>query len=67
MNKFNEKLKELREEKSLSQKQLANALKVSQASVAKWETKDRFPDIDNLIMVAKFFGVTVDYILGLED
>ena len=67
MNKFNEKLKELREEKKLLQKQLASELDVSQVTIARWETGTREPSFDDLIKVAKYFNVTTDYILGLED
>ena len=67
MNKFNQKLKELREESKLLQKQLATELGVSQVSIARWETGAREPSFDDLIKVAKYFGVTTDYLLGLED
>ena len=67
MNRFNQKLKELREEKKLLQKQLASELGVSQVTIARWETGSREPSFDDLIKIAKYFGVTTDYILGLED
>ena len=67
MNKFYQKLKELREEKELLQKQLGVELGVSQVTVARWETGNREPEFDMLIKIAKYFGVTTDYLLGLED
>ena len=67
MNKFKERLKELRIEKKLSQIDLAKATGISQAGIAKWETGDRTPSLDCLIILAKYFGVTLDYLVGLED
>lgn len=67
MNKFAEKLRGLREEKGLTQAQLGKATGISQAGIAKWETGDRSPTIDSLIILAKFFSVSTDYLLGLED
>lgn len=67
MNKFSERLKELREEKGLTQVQLAKAIGITQAGIAKWETGDRSPTIDSLIILVKFFGCTSDYLIGLED
>ena len=67
MNKFSERLKELRLEKNLTQTALAQETGISQAGIAKWETGDRNPSVDCLIILAKFFGVTIDYLVGLED
>ena len=66
-NKFYEKLKELRLENNLLQKQLATDLGVTQACIGKWETGDREPSLDDLIKIAKYFSVSTDYLLGLED
>jgi len=66
-NIFNKRLKELRQGLSLLQKQLASELGFSQACIAKWETGKREPSLDDLIKIAKYFGVTTDYLLGLED
>ena len=67
MNKFAERLKELRLEANLSQRDLAKALGVSQPAVARWEANLQTPNIAVLMAVAKFFDVTTDYLLGLED
>ncbi|MFA5450185.1 MAG: helix-turn-helix transcriptional regulator [Clostridia bacterium] len=64
---FNERLKELRIEKNLSQVALAKHLKVSQRSISSWETGFREPDFQTLNAIAKFFEVSTDYLLGLED
>jgi len=67
MAKFTERVKELREERGLTQTQLAQAAGLSQAAIAKWETGDRTPSMDSIIILAKFFGCPSDYLLGLED
>jgi len=65
--KFKERLKELRVEKELSQIQLAKSIDVSQRSISSWETGFRQPDYDTLEKLVKFFNVTADYLLGIED
>lgn len=67
MNKLKDRLKELREERQLSQSKLAKIIGFSQATIAKWETGDRSPTIEYLIILAKFFGCTSDYLIGLQD
>lgn len=67
MNKFAERLKELRLEKGSSQRTLAKETGYSQAAIARWEANMQIPNIDVAIVFAKFFGVSVDYIVGLED
>ncbi len=67
MNKFAERLKELRLEKGFSQRTLAKETGYSQAAIARWEANMQIPNIDVAIVFAKFFGVSVDYIVGLED
>ena len=67
MNKFAKRLKELREERNLYQKDLAKILGYSQAGIAKWETGDREPSLDDLMRIADYFGVMTDYLLGRED
>ena len=64
---FKERLKEMRIEKKLSQKELAEALSVSQRSISSWETGFRQPDFETLEKIAKYFGVSADYLLGLTD
>lgn len=64
---FHEKMKELRDDRGLSQTELAKALGVSQRSISSWETGFRQPDFDTLEKIAKYFGVTTDYLLGLQD
>lgn len=65
-NTFYKQLKEMRVEKGFSQRKLAIELEVTQACIAKWETGNREPSLDDLIKIAKYFNVTTDYLLGLE-
>jgi len=67
MNKFAQRLKELREEQGLTQSQLGAKTGISQAGIAKWETGDRSPSIDSIIALANFFNCTADYLIGIVD
>lgn len=67
MNKFAERLKELRLENNLTMKQLANELEISDACISRWENNLRLPNSESIILVAKFFNVSADYLLGLVD
>ena len=67
MNKFAERLKELREEKGLFQNQLAKLTGFTQGAIALWEKNKRVPSIDVAIIFAKFFNVSVDYMVGYVD
>lgn len=64
---FRDVIKELREANRLSQYALAEALQVSQSAVAKWELGKTEPTASALISMAKYFDVSTDYLLGLED
>ncbi|MBQ3502727.1 MAG: helix-turn-helix transcriptional regulator [Clostridia bacterium] len=66
MNTFAEKLKELREEKGLSQLALSKELGFSQAAITRWENNIQTPNIDVAIAVATYFNVSTDYLFGLE-
>ena len=57
-------LKKLRKSAKLTQEQVAEKLNVSRQSVAKWESGDALPDIDNCIMLAKLYNVTIDDLVG---
>lgn len=64
---FKERLKELRIERNFTQTELAKILNVSQRSVSSWETGFRQPDYETLELIARFFDVSADYLLGLEN
>jgi len=61
------RLKELREKFGLSQIELGNRLGVTQQSVFAWERGKTSPQIQTAITLAQFYGVSLDYLLGLSD
>ena len=61
---FSERLKELRKEHKLTQKQLAAKLGVGQSTIANYEQKIRFPDEHMLRKVADYFSTSLDYLMG---
>ena len=65
--KFSKKLKELRLEKGISQVKLAQVLNVTKATVNDWEHEKCETNFSMLAKIAKYFNVTTDYLLGLED
>ena len=67
MNKFSERLKKLREEKGFSKSQLSREVGIPEPSISRWERGKQIPNIDTAIIFAKYFGVSTDYLLGLED
>ena len=67
MSKFSERLKELREEKGLTQKELAKELAMTDGAICLWESGKRAPSFDNAIIVSKYFNVSLEYLAGLED
>ncbi len=66
-NKFCVKLKYLREEKGIGQVELADMIGVSKGIISLWENGLREPSMNSLILLSKFFGVTIDYLVGLEN
>ncbi len=64
---FAERLTELRREKNLSQNDLAADIGFSQSAIARWERHQRLPDMQTLALLANYFDVSADYLLGLSD
>ena len=64
---FKKILKDLRQGRNLSQMDLALALGISQSAIAKWETGRTEPTASALILLSRFFGESVDYLLGLTQ
>ena len=60
------RLAELRRSHGLSQEELAEKLGVSRQAVSKWERAESSPDTDNLIALARLYGVSLDDLLGLR-
>ncbi|MBR2988749.1 MAG: helix-turn-helix transcriptional regulator [Clostridia bacterium] len=67
MEVFCERLKYLRKCAELTQKQLAEIIKTNNSSVCDWECGRSEPDLKTLTIIASFFDVTTDYLLGLES
>ena len=61
------RIRDLREDKDLTQKQMAKALNCSQQVYSNYELGQRDIPTDILIKLSKFHGVSVDYILGIGD
>ena len=57
----------LRKENGWTQVELAEKLQVSDKAVSKWEKDDAFPSIEFFPMLAELFGVSIDYLVGLEE
>ena len=66
-NVFSERLKDLRIEKGLTQIELAKNLGVSKGVISLWENSLREPGMYSLIQIAKFFDVSIDYLVGLAN
>ena len=66
-NKFKANLKAIRKEKNLTQRQIAEQLGVVESCYANWEQGRTEPDISTLRRLSLIFGVSIDYLLGLED
>ncbi len=67
MNIFANRLKSLRVEKNITQKQIAKQLGISETGYAGYEQGYREPDFNTLIKLCNLFNVTSDYLLGLEE
>lgn len=63
---FGENIKKLRKEKELTQEALAEFLGVSFQTISKWERGETYPDITMLPVIASFFNVTIDDLLGVD-
>ena len=61
------RLKELRKKKGLSQLRLATELNTTQNTISRYETGEREPGIDELIKIADYFNISVDYLIGRTD
>lgn len=67
MEKFQERLKEIRTENKMTTIELGAILCVSHTTIGRWEKGEILPSIEHLYNIAKYFGVSADYLLGLED
>jgi len=59
-----ERLRELRDKKGYTQRELAKILKIGSSTLAMYEVNKRQPDLETIAIFADFFGVSTDYLLG---
>ena len=67
MKNFSQRLITLRKERDMTQADLAKAIHKTRSTVSGYETEGKEPDYEMLCSLAQFFGVSVDYLLGVED
>ena len=64
MGNFQSVLKSLRKAQGLTQEELAKALKISRSTIGMYENGSREPDYETLELIADYFNVDIDYLLG---
>lgn len=67
MLSMNNKIKELRKKKKLTQEELAEKINVTKLTISRWERGERVPKSDKAQQLADFLGVSVSYLLGYSD
>ena len=65
MINLGEKIKNLREERDLKQKDLAEILNISVSNISKYESSDMVPSLEVFKKIAEYFDVSADYLIGL--
>ena len=66
MANLSERLKELRKSKKMTQKQMAEALQITLRQYQRYESGNQTTTLENLIKMADFFGVSLDYLVGRD-
>ena len=66
MNHY-QRLKDIREDHDVDQKEIATLLKTTQQQISKYETGKQMMGIDKYIILAKYFNISLDYLTGLID
>lgn len=64
---YGQRIKEIRQEKGITQSQLAEMLSTTQSTIGKYEREEIQLAVDTIIKICKVFEVSADYLLGLED
>lgn len=64
---FPERLKEIRQSQKLTQKQVAAALNITERQYQRYEGGEQTTTLENLIALADYFGVSLDYLVGRSD
>ena len=67
MKGFGERLRNLRQEKGIGQIQLTKEIDVGKSIISLWELDKCEPTLSKLIALSNYFGVSIDYLAGLED
>ena len=67
INKLPARLRELRRERDMTQNDLAKAIMVPRVTYTHYELGKRTPDLDTIIQLARYFDVTLDYLLGVSE
>ena len=65
--KFGERIKRIRATQKLTQQAFADKVGVSKATVNSWENNGKFPAVDTAAKIADAFGVSLDWLCGIED
>lgn len=65
--KFQDRLRELRLERGVTQEQIAKLVNMSKMAVSHWERGNSEPSIEQLKILADFFDVSIDYLVGYAD
>lgn len=61
------KLRQLREKKGISQRELGDSLNLSQRAISRYESGEAEPDLATVRKISEFFNVTIDFLLGEDD
>ena len=64
---YYERLKSIREDNDLTQSDIATILKTTRQQVGKWENGNQMMGIDKYITLAKYYNVSIDYLVGITD
>lgn len=64
---FANRLKQLRKENNLTQEELAQKISKTRSTIAGYETERKEPDYETLVLLAKYFNVSLDYLMGVSD
>jgi len=67
MEIFSERLKLLRKQRNLTQEKTADNLKLSHRGYRAYEINESSPSLENAMIIADFFNVTIDYLVGRSD
>ena len=65
--KFHERMRSLRKEKGMTQKEVAAELGVGYRALQCYEYNERYPDVLGLVAIADYFDISLDYLMGRSD